>query len=122
MIKISYNAEPFYTDFGMNEPCKKDLEVTFDEDCSSAEVIAEMLKVLRYAGYGEFTATYLEDLIEELIWDGVIKDNREPEEKEEFEILDFEDEENANEKLLTTEEVKNTIDAALTIASYLFED
>lgn len=72
MIKITYKAEPFYCDCAMNEPCTKDLEVVFDEDSCFSEIIAEIFKVLYYAGYHRYDKENMLSMIQEFIDDGII--------------------------------------------------
>lgn len=84
MIKMSYTQKPFYTDCGMNQPCDKDLSITFDEDASSNEIIAEVIKVLTYAGYSKPTRSYALNVIDQLVDEGIIEDDTE----EDTELLD----------------------------------
>lgn len=84
MLKITYNAEPFYYDFdwlgcvGVNESCTKDLSIEFDQDASATEILNEVIKLLKYAGYNFIDSkSKLLDIIDELTWDGTLKDDTE---------------------------------------------
>lgn len=77
MIKITYNAQPFYSDVcAINEPCTKDLQVVFDSDASSTEILNEVIRLLKYAGYSfiEKKSTLL-DAIDTMCYDGVVEDD-----------------------------------------------
>lgn len=72
MLKVSYGVGPFYSGLGINEPCKKDLEIVFEEDATSVEILSEFIKCLYFAGYSRFDKKYFEDLSEELLSEGII--------------------------------------------------
>ena len=81
MLKIIYTAKPFYTEHDINEPCTKDLVVEFDQDASSTEIINELIRVLKYAGYSFCDRkSYLLNAIENLTWGGVVQDDTKEEE------------------------------------------
>lgn len=84
MLKIIYNAKPFYTQCGgINEPCEKDLQLVFNEDASSVEIIAQFIKVLEFMGYPKQTKTQWLNMIEDLVCDGyLIEDKKEKQERE----------------------------------------
>lgn len=84
MLKIIYHAEPFnhYMDWlgyvGINEPCTKDLSIEFDQDASATEILNEVIKLLKYAGYDFIDSkSKLLDIIDKLTWDGTLKDDTE---------------------------------------------
>ena len=52
MLKITYYEQPFYCNgIGINQPCTKDLSIEFDQDASATEILNEVVKLLKYAGY-----------------------------------------------------------------------
>lgn len=77
MLKIIYKADPYYTPIGgLNEPCSKHLTVEFDTDASSTEILAEVVKIMEYMGYSKFSYSRLHNAIMDLVYDGVIADDR----------------------------------------------
>lgn len=81
MIKIIYNAEPFYSDVcAINEPCTKDLQIVFNEDASSTEILNEVIRLLKYAGYSfvDKKSTLL-NAIDTMCYDGVVDNDTEKE-------------------------------------------
>lgn len=77
MIKITYNAEPFYSNVCViNEPCAKELTIAFDQDASSTEILNEIIRLLKYAGYSfiDKKSTLL-DAIDTMCYDGVVEDD-----------------------------------------------
>ena len=77
MIKFTYTAEPFYSGLcGINEPCTKDLTITFDNDASSTEIINELVRLLKYAGYSYIDRkSALISAIDDMVDDGVVFDD-----------------------------------------------
>lgn len=72
MLKINYEARPFYSGIGLDEPCTKHLEIEFAEDATIDEVLGEFIKSLYYAGYSRINVEYFERLKDELLENGVI--------------------------------------------------
>ena len=77
MIKFTYTAEPFYSEHcGINEPCTKELTITFDNDASSTEIINELIRLLKYAGYSYIDRkSTLISAIDDMVDDGVVFDD-----------------------------------------------
>lgn len=77
MLKVIYKSEPFYSDCGINDPATKELSMIFDNDCSSIEIIAQIIKLLEFMGYSKQTKTQWTDMIESLVWDGYLLNDEE---------------------------------------------
>lgn len=76
MLKIIYSEEPFYCEVGINQPCKKDLSIEFDKDASATEILNEIVRLLKYAGYSFIDSKkYFLNAIDDMVWDGTLKDD-----------------------------------------------
>ena len=85
MLKITYNAEPFYCEHtALNDSFTRELTTTFQEDTTFTEILAEVINVLIYAGYHKPSYKTMLDWIDTFAWEGIIDDDRE----EEVEMLD----------------------------------
>ena len=76
MLKIIYESEPFYTDHGLNDTSTKKLEMSFDNDSSVTEILAQILKLLEFMGYSKQSVSSFESIIDDLTWDGYIIDDK----------------------------------------------
>ena len=72
MLKINYEARPFYSGIGLDEPCTKHLEIEFAEDARMTEVIAEFVKSLYFAGYPRYNVKRFDELRDNLMNEGII--------------------------------------------------
>lgn len=77
MLKITYYEEPFYCGgTGIDQPCTKDLSIEFNQDASATEILNEVVKLLKYAGYNFIDSKkYLLEAIEDMTWDGTLKED-----------------------------------------------
>ena len=82
MLKIIYTSEPFYSDLGLNDTATKELTMSFDEESSSVEIIAQIIKLLEFMGYSKQTKTQWINMVEDLSWDGYLIDDQEKESQE----------------------------------------
>ena len=83
MLKIIYTSEPFYSEVGgFNEPVTKELAMTFENDSSSGEIIAEMVKLLEFMGYSRQTKSSWLQMVDDLTFDGYLINDTKEEEKE----------------------------------------
>ena len=82
MLKINFEAKPFYSICGLNEPCMKHLEIEFAEDAGLEEVLAEFIKALYFAGYGKISKKWMDNFSEMLINEGIIENDEENVESE----------------------------------------
>jgi hypothetical protein len=56
MLKISVTSTPYYDNLGgINDSSTSELSVTFQDDASSLEIFAKMIKILEYMGYTKQT-------------------------------------------------------------------
>lgn len=73
MLEIKYTAQPFYSNVGgINDPCTKKLELQFENDATSLEIIAQLVKVLEFMGYSKQTKSSWIDFVDAMAWDGVL--------------------------------------------------
>jgi hypothetical protein len=78
MLKIEFTSKPFYSSVGgfLNDPTEKNLSMTFDDDCSSVEILAEIVKLLQFMGYSINSKKNLLDAVDEIVADNsLIKDD-----------------------------------------------
>lgn len=76
MLEIKYTAQPFYSNVGgINDPCTKNLVLQFDDEASSLEIIAQLVKVLEFMGYSKQTKSMWLDFVDAMAWDGVLIDD-----------------------------------------------
>ena len=74
MLKLTYTSEPYYYNnvWGINDTSTKNLEMTFDSDSSSVEIIAQLIKVLEFMGYSKQTKQQWLNMVEDLTSDGYL--------------------------------------------------
>jgi len=75
MLKIIYESEPFYSDNMINDPTNTKLEVVFEPDSGTTEIIAKMIDILQFMGYPKPSKLSWEHMMDALIWDGKIEDD-----------------------------------------------
>ena len=83
MIKVIYKSEPTYFDHCcINDSATKDLTIEFCEESTSTEILNEIIRLLKYAGYSwiDRKSTLLR-AIDDMVYDGVlIEDTKESQE------------------------------------------
>ena len=80
MLKMIYTRTPQrYNIGGIEEVATVDMTLTFDDEASYTEILAEIIKLLEFMGYSKQDRQSWENMTDLLVWDGYITETKKEE-------------------------------------------